>query len=204
MPFIALTRPGSTTFPTIATLALLVAGCASSPNRDPTGTVHTQTRVQSPGGSTDLAVLESDARDARADRTMAAPAVAVFDQLPAAFQALGVAQVGVVDTSGGVYTVGVRNLLVHGSIGGRRLSTYLDCGTGGMGMSNADRSDVYLTLTAFVTPSGTGSSVLHSYVAGQARDPSTNAPPVRCVSTRAFEARLAEQLARLVQQPATP
>lgn len=180
-----------------STLAVvLVAGaCATTGphTTDPTSTEHARTRIEGGGA---IANLETDTRDPASRHPIGAPTAAVFDQLPAAFQALGVRQVAIVDTLGGVYTVGVRNLLLHGSLGGRSLSTYVDCGTGAMNMAAADHDDVYLTATAYVTGAGATTSLLHTYVAGQARDPASNAPLVRCASTGRFEAALAAEVAR--------
>lgn len=181
---------------TILRLALYttaIAACATTPARDPT-LVRTQTRIQV---GSDIERIETDVRAVRDERTVAAPMVRVFDQLPAAYRALGVKTVAVVDTMRGVYTVGVRNLLLYGRLGGRPLSAYLDCGMGAMNMATADRSNVYFTATTYLTPSGTGGTIAHTLVAAEARDPAANTPAVRCVSTGAFEGGLAEELARL-------
>lgn len=119
-------------------------------------------------------------------------AVAAFDALPDAYRRLGIATVALVDTSGSVYTVGVRNLRVHGSLGGKQLSTYIDCGSAPM-HDPANSYDVILNATSYVTPSGQGSTV-HTLVTANARDPMANTPPVECASTGRFERSVADLL----------
>ncbi len=131
--------------------------------------------------------------DNAATQDVALPTVQVFDQLPDAYKKLGIASVAVVDTTGGVYTVGAKNLRVHGSIGGVQLSRYLDCGGSPMN-DPANTYDLTLSATSYVTPNGPGST-LHTLVVGYAQDPASNAPPTRCVSKGAFEKRVAELVA---------
>lgn len=174
-----------------------IAGCASAP---PSGTT-TQDRVRVQAG--DLARSKSldvtmHNRAESVDASVPLTAVAAFDALPNVYRRLGIATVAVVDTAGGVYTVGVRNLRVHGSIGGTQLSTYLDCGSAPM-HAPANSYDVVLNATSYVTPSGEGSTV-HTLVTAYARDPLANTPPVECSSTGRFETSVADMLAHLQPQ----
>lgn len=184
-----------------APLALVVAGvlagCASAP---PSG-VTTQERTRAVGDVTAKPLdVDIHNRDESYEAPVPLPAVAAFDALPDVYKRLGIATVAVVDTTGGVYTVGVRNLRVHGSLGGQQLSTYLDCGSAPM-HTPANSYDVNLSATSYVTPSGQGSAV-HTLVTATARDPLSNAPPVECSSTGRFERSVADMLTHL--QPSQP
>lgn len=132
-------------------------------------------------------------RDVRDEHTVPIPTVQAFDALPAAYAKLGIPNVAVVDNTGGVYTIGVRNMSARGTLAGTRLSRYIDCGSGAMRIP-ADSYDVSLSATTYVTPEGTG-SMLHTLVAANARDPGDNRAPVRCSSTGLFERQLAELVA---------
>jgi len=176
-----------------AALATTLA-CATTTHTTDETVVRNRTRVVSAGAT--VANLDLQTHVHRDTRIIAAPAVRVFDNLPAAYAALGVKTVAIVDTMGGVYTIGVRNLLVHHSIGGHQLSEYVDCGTGPMNIATANTSDLYLSATTYVTASGANGSELHTLVSAVAQDPMSNAPPVRCESTQRFEERLARELRR--------
>jgi hypothetical protein len=167
-----------------------LAACASSSG--PVGST-TRTRIIDPvqAKQVDVDVHTHASAD---DRTLALPVVTVFDAIPDAYRQLGVKTVAVVDTSGGVYTVGVRNLLVHGSLGGVRLARYLDCGGSAM-RSPVDNYDISFSATSAVAPSGNG-SVLHTLVSADARDPTANTPPVHCTSTGAFESAIADAVTK--------
>lgn len=183
--------------PLVLGVASALAGCASAPPHGAT----TNERVRVEGGdittSKSLDVtMHNRAESVNAD--VPVTAVAAFDALPDVYRRLGIAQVAVVDTTGGVYTVGVRNLRVHGSIGGTQLSTYIDCGSAPM-HDPANSYDVILSATSYVTPSGQGSTV-HTLVTANARDPMANTPPVQCSSTGQFEQAVANMLTHLPSQ----
>lgn len=183
-------------------LALTVAGalgaCASTPPNAESN--QSRVRVQSGDVRGTMALdLETRNRAQSVNNDVPLTTVAAFDALPDAYRRLGITTVGVVDTAGGVYTVGVRNLRVHGSIGGVQLSTYLDCGSAPM-HTPANSYDVNLTATSYVTPSGQGSTV-HTLVMATARDPLSNTPSVQCSSTGQFEKSIANMLTHQQPQP---
>ncbi len=151
--------------------------------------------MEGPGSGGRLVDVDIRNQDARQADDISLPAVQAFDALPAAYAKLGIPTIAVVDNRGGVYTVGVRNMHVRGSLGGTRLSRYIDCGSGAQRVP-ADSYDISLSATTYVAPHGTGST-LHTLVAADARDPGDNRPPVRCASTGQFE----RQLANLVATP---
>lgn len=168
-----------------ALLTVLVAGCASS------GTTHQSDDRTRVAGGNQSAVVDVDLHrvETSSDRDVSVTMVQAFDALPSAYAKLGIKDAAVVDNSGGVYTVGARNLRLHGSLGGTRLSSYIDCGSGTMSRP-ADTYDVAFSATTYVTARA-GGATLHTLVQASAQDPMTNSPRVRCVSTGAFERQLA-------------
>lgn len=173
-------------------VATAFCGCASSKPPD-TEVRQDRSRVAD-AYSTAAVDVELQTRDVREEHAVPVPAVQAFDALPAAYAKLGIPAVAVVDTRGGVYTIGVRNLHVHGSLAGTRLSRYIDCGSGSMRIP-ADSYDVSLSATTYVIPQGTAGSMLHTLVAADARDPADSRPAVRCTSTGQFEQQLASIVA---------
>lgn len=178
----------------IFTVAGAIAACATSGSH--AGDV-TRVRVIDPHQAQPLDV-ELQAQTASDDRVLPMTVVRVFDAIPDAYRQLGVGTVAVVDTSRGVYTIGARNLRLHGSLGGVRLSRYIDCGGAAM-RTPADSYDVTFSATSYATPSGSGTT-LHTLVLADARDPSANTPPVRCASTGAFERAVADAVGRSAAQ----
>ncbi|MGI8508502.1 MAG: hypothetical protein ACR2MQ_04180 [Gemmatimonadaceae bacterium] len=175
----------------VTLVAAVLCGCASSapPN---TEVQQDRTRMESSEGISKMDV-DLHGHDVRDEHSVPIPAVQAFDALPAAYAKLGIPNVAVVDNTGGVYTIGRRNMSVRGALAGTRLSRYIDCGSGAM-RTPADSYDVSLSATTYVTPDGAG-SMLHTMVAANARDPGDNRAPVRCTSTGLFERHLAELVA---------
>jgi hypothetical protein len=127
--------------------------------------------------------------ESTADRDVGVMVVQAFDALPSAYAKLGIRNAAVLDTSGGVYTIGARNLRLHGTLGGTHLSSYLDCGSGTMS-SPADTYDVIFSASTYIT-ARTGGATLHTLVEASGKDPMANSPRVRCASTGRFERELA-------------
>ena len=180
--------------PLALTVASALGACASTPPNSESN--QSRVRVQS-GDVRGTMALDVETRNHAATINTDVPltTVAAFDALPDVYRRLGISQVAVVDTSGGVYTVGVRNLRVHGSIGGEQLSTYVDCGSAPM-HTPANSYDVNLSATSYMTPAGQGSTV-HTLVTATARDPLSNSAPVECSSTGRFEKSVANMLTHL-------
>lgn len=171
-----------------ATATAAVYACASSPPRTDVNDVRVRGGAVSQGDQLDVTM---HLRDNSRATPLNVPVVQAFDALPDAYKKLGVSTVAVVDTTGGVYTVGVVSLPLHGTLGGTRLSKYLDCGDSPMRVP-ANSYDVTFSATSYLTPSASG-SMLHTLVTADARDPASNNPPVRCSSTGEFEKALAEK-----------
>lgn len=187
-------RTSAVAVPLALLAAAFVAGCASAPPNGASSRQHF--RVEGGDITTSKSLdVEMHNRAQSVDVNVPLTTVAAFDALPDIYKRLGIATVGVVDTSGGVYTVGARNLRVHGSIGGEQLSTYLDCGSAPMHIP-ANSFDVNLNATSYVTPSGQG-SIVHTLVTATARDPMANTPAVECSSTGRFERAVGDMLTHL-------
>ena len=117
--------------------------------------------------------------------------VKAFDALTPAYVKLGIKDAAVVDNTGGIYTIGARNVRVHGTLAGAPMSTYIDCGNAPM-YNPANTYDVNFSATTYVTANSAGGSTLHTLILAQATDPAANAQPVHCVSSGGFEKKLAE------------
>jgi hypothetical protein len=167
-------------------LVILTAACASSGN---TVVTDSRTRVSN---ANDAAVVDVNLHDTQTtvDRDVAVTATQAIGALPAAYAKLGVKDAAVTSVTNEVRTIGVRNLRLHGLLGGVRLSSYIDCGSGSMA-NPAISYDVNFSATTYVTPRD-GGATLHTLVTASAKDPAANAPSVHCVSTGGFERRLAQ------------
>lgn len=124
------------------------------------------------------------------DQNVTVTAAQAVAALPGAFIKLGIKDAAVLDTTGGVYLIGARNVRVHGTLGRARLSSYIDCGSAPM-YSPADTYDVSFSATSYATPRD-GGATLHTLVMADGRDPAANTPSVHCTSTGAFERQLAQ------------
>ena len=169
-----------------AALAVSAAACASSGN---TQVQDTRTRM-SDANQASVVDMNLHNTETTADRNVAVTVVQAFDALPAAYTKLGIKNAAVVDTTGGVYTVGARNLRLHGTLGGASLSSYIDCGNAPM-YNPANSYDVTFSATTYVTPRNSGAT-LHTLIVADSRDPAVNMPSVHCTSTGGFERKLAE------------
>lgn len=169
-----------------AVLLICVTACASSGNTEVTSS---RTRVSNPNSSSAVDVTLRN-REVAAEQDVNLSVARAQEALPAAYVKLGIKDAAVVSTAGGMRTFGVRNLRLHGSLGGVRLSAYLDCGSAAM-YNPATSYDVNFSATTHVTPRE-GGATLHTLVTADARDPMSNTPSVHCSSTGAFERNVAQ------------
>lgn len=171
-----------------AVLLICTGACASS------GTTHmSDDRTRIADVNQTVMDLNLHRVETANDRDVPVTVVQAFDALPAAYTKLGVKTAAVLDTTGGVYTVGARNLRLHGSLGGTHLSSYIDCGSGTMS-TPADTYDIIFSASTYITPHE-GGSTLHTLVEASAKDPMANSPRVRCSSTGQFERDVAKLVA---------
>jgi len=118
---------------------------------------------------------------------------------PTVFGELGIPP-GIVDQKQHVF--GNAGLKMRGSLGGRRLSTYLDCGTTA-GMANADTYDLIVRVVSQVVLADAGLASLRTQVEASAHSSGDSGPGVRCVSTGALEARIAHMMSELAAKSAS-
>lgn len=116
----------------------------------------------------------------------------VWVALPGVCQALGITGSGA-DPS--TRTYGNRKLLVRRSLGGQALSCYLRSGTNATGMPVAEMHRIQLSVTTSVQPSTTAGSEIETEVSASGQSvEGTTVERVRCASTGALEARIAQLL----------
>jgi hypothetical protein len=179
-------------------LPLLAAACASSGAAADVGggrTTPQTVSVVGGSGSDDANVFRSVRGD---QREMPATADAVFGVLPSAFTNVGVEPNTMV---GAERHVALVDGVVRRRLGKERLSRYLSCGVGATGAPNADEYEVRLTVSGRVAPAAgdAARSALTTTVTATARPLANNSSaPVNCATTGALEARLADEVRRLV------
>jgi hypothetical protein len=179
--------PNRSTAATAALLLICVTACASSGN---TEVINSRTRVSNTNNSARVVDVDLHDTETAAEQDVDVSVARALDALPVAYAKLGIKDAGVVSTAGGIRTIGVRNLRLHGSLGGVRLSAYIACGSGAM-YNPATSYDVNFSAATHVTPRE-GGATLHTLVTADARDPMSNTPSVHCSSTDAFERRVAQ------------
>jgi hypothetical protein len=161
---------------------LLVASCsaAQTPSSAPTP----PTRVELSGGGVDF-YIAPDTREARS--RLPAPPAEIWALLHGYYLEHGI-PLETVDQPN--WTLGNRGYLVSRSLGGRRLSFFLDCGSTMLG-ARADTERVQVSVVS-VLEEIEGGTLLRTRVTGTTR-PSAGASgnPVACVSSGQLELRFA-------------
>ncbi len=170
-------------------LAMFAGGCAASSGggtRVVTESAPTVTDVAGPRGGFEITrnrAARSDTIDFAPDRVWGAVAP-VLAQLN-----FGVERA---DPTGMVLVS--RNTLFRRSLGGMRMSTYVECGQSAMGKT-ADRYPVFIRVTTTVVEGPPGGSIVHTSVQAVARPEDNGASPVSCESSGKLERRISDQLA---------
>ena len=75
---------------------------------------------------------------------------------------------------------------------GKRLSSWIDCGTGMTAIPKADEYRVTMSLVSRVSPDAGGATRLETVLTASARPSSNAGDPVNCQSNGRLEARVAE------------
>jgi hypothetical protein len=141
------------TLPLSPLVALVLAGCASSP-KPSDGTVQPdrpeEIRITYRGaGAQGRALSARRDTDLARDTEVRAPAARVWQAVPLAYERLGITVAKSDPTLGTLNTVYTR---ARARIGRARISTYLDCGSGALGLPNADNYEVSFQVTTHVFP----------------------------------------------------
>ncbi|MBW3654950.1 MAG: hypothetical protein KY444_02510 [Gemmatimonadetes bacterium] len=115
---------------------------------------------------------------------------ALWPALPQAYAALGLA-IAHLDTT--TMVVGNPGFAARRELAGQRLSMWLDCGNTATGVPITDRYAVTVQIFTQLAPSASGTDV-RSVLTGRALNPTTNDPPVDCMSTGRLEKRIVAAL----------
>lgn len=176
---------------TAAFLGLLLAGCATAPGLAPTGGPPTQITPTSTGMEVRL---RPD--DTAAEAAVAAPVAEAWSALVAAYQAL---EIPIASIDEAHHLLGNRAFETSRRLDGKRISTYVSCGSDLSGPL-ADQGRVRLDLVTQLVPEGNATTIATRLQASVTPFAGTSASNIGCGSTGRLEARIAElvreQLAR--------
>jgi hypothetical protein len=164
----------------VVTLAVVVAGCASSPGSAISGRDQT---VHLSDGATSMRIQPNDPMSTA---TLPYTADAIWNVMPSVFDSLGIA-VGTLDPDTRV--IGNTALKVHGRLGSVSLSKYIDCGQT-QGFPSADTYDVHLSVLTQVSPGKGNSATIATVVEAVARPAQFKGDYSRCESKGELEARI--------------
>jgi hypothetical protein len=165
--------------------ALALAGCASSstpePAARPRGPDQVRTVYQPQGGRQ----IASQREVSVVDLEVPAAAAIVWQAVPIAYNRMGITAATTDPTHGEISTVYHR---ARGRIGRARISAYLDCGTGALGLPNADNYQVNFQVTTQLLPDSTDrKTTVRTIVRAVAKPDGVSGDPVPCLSTGEFE-----------------
>jgi hypothetical protein len=165
-------------------LLLLLGACASSAVTLPAGQSERSVTLVDAGSGTRTIDMVTEANIA--SMSIDAPPAAAWTALLRVYSDLGL-EVSGADSR--THMVQMTNKRLR-RIENRRMSAYLDCGSGNSGQY-ADSYDVYVTLQTQLLPAanGTGSTV-RTQLEASARDAAHGNAPVRCTSRRTLERRI--------------
>jgi hypothetical protein len=110
--------------------------------------------------------------------------------VPTVYGELGI-QPSVIDSKQHVY--GNAGANIRRSIGNQRMSRYFDCGATA-GIANADSYDMLVRVLTQIVPTEGGLSKLRTQAEATAHANAVSGAPVRCSSTGALEARIAQMV----------
>ena len=183
----------------LLTLSILaLSACASSQGATERPTTVDNARVIGLSGTTTLSTVLPESPEVA---NVQAPPDSVWRVLPAVFQTLGI-PVTTVDATNRM--IGNSSHKVRRKLGPVALSKYLDCGTT-QSAPSADTYEVQLSVMSRVSPSAgpnatPGTTAVMTSVEALAKPVSFAGDNVRCASTGALEARLAQLIAIELKQ----
>jgi hypothetical protein len=168
----------------IAVSAVLLSACASSPGAgsapQPDQTLRIPTSNATGGSTITIAQSESPSQ-----RTIAAPAAAVWNALPAVYETLGLP---ITDRNAEARTTGTTSYKIRRKLGNTPLSRYIDCGST-QGSPSADSYEVLLTVSTQLLAASSDTTGVSTTVSALARPVFVSGEYVNCGSTRALEKR---------------
>ena len=173
----------------IAGVAIALCACATASSTPSSNGPTRQVRVATPMGETNLAM--SPTTDMNVAQ-LSAPIDRVWEQLPAAYDSLGI-PVGMANSSS--HTIGNSGLKVRHQLGTVHLSHYIDCGETQIG-ENADSYDVVLTVYTQLQAGtgGVGSTQVSTTIDAVARPAAFAQAYSHCSSKGVLERKLVDLL----------
>jgi len=170
----------------IPAIVLAIAACSSSGGPVVSTQVTTQT-LQTPGANIDITSTQD--RDV-ITQMMLAPADSVWRQLPGVFLELDIEPTTVDQKD---HVIANMSFTVRRSLGGVRLSRYVDCGRNISGAA-ADQLQILMTLMVQVVADSSQTSTLRSQVQAHGVAEGVSGTQVACASTGALEERIARMV----------
>jgi len=182
----------------IPALALLLTGCASSPDT-PAGTADTPydaPELFRPGDRLAEGTISNIQPGVdRVSHGIEASPDAAWDALVQVYRNIGIEIAG---QDNGRRVINNPDLRVTRRLGGERLSRYLECGSGSIG-GFADRFRIQMNILSQVEESPEGLSTLHTTIQAVGDNPEgTSNTRVPCSSTHQLEHRIAAEVEALV------
>jgi hypothetical protein len=164
------------------------AGAGQTPSPPGPDTV---SRIYIPGGSG----TEMHNEAGRAARFVLAPLDSVWLALPGVYEILGIPEAGAAPDEKLFGNTGFRARRIDG----KRLSVYLDCGSGATAVPRADNYEVTLSVLTGLSQPATGGTMVLTTVDGTAKPRTRAGNPVHCASEGTLELRLWELLVEALQ-----
>jgi len=166
----------------LLTLTFLAA-CASSGTSNPTPDLGAPTRISGPSFGVELYT-----NPCVGERLMAVPLDSVWLALPGVYGAL---EIEVTHSDPSRHVFGNPEYRAR-RVEGKRLSTYIDCGTGVTAVPKADDYQVSLSVTTTLAAGEDTSTVVTTTVDAYARPRAVSTNPVHCTSKGTLELRVVQ------------
>ena len=171
--------------------AALVAGCSG--NAPPSAqTVRNTTSISTTGmEGTATTTIDSYSDVGGSSHRVSATPERVWDLLPVVYQGLGIA----VGTSiPDARTIGNVRLELNRVLGGRPVSTFVNCGEGPTGTPLADSYRVTMSVLTTLVPAENGATLVQTRVNSSAANRAVSSATVNCATTGRLEALIAERI----------
>lgn len=176
----------------ILAAAALLAGCSGNVAPS-TQTVRNTTSISTSGAGegTATATIDSYSDVGGSTHRVGAAPDRVWELLPAVYQGLGIA----VGTSiPDAKTIGNTRLELNRVLGGRPLSTYVNCGEGATGTPQADTYRVTMSILTTLAPTPNGGTQVNTRIGASAVNRAVSGAIVNCASTGRLESLIAERI----------
>jgi hypothetical protein len=172
--------------PFLVMACALATACASGSSRSTGGGIPLPENNRFDGGTSatgDFMFVPSAVEDS----VLQQPRNRIWAVLPAVFETL---EVRTPTVNAPAYLIGNPSTRIS-RLEGRRLSTFLNCGSGVLG-PNADRYDVTLQLMVQLAPNPEGGTVVRTTLDAYAEPRDVAGEPLHCASQRTLEGRIME------------